>query len=85
MIEVYKIVSGSVNYGKSMFRISRSGYNLVSMVDRSDKYRKSFFAERVIHYWNALPLNVKVSKSVDAFKCNPSRHINSSYNVTGNY
>ena len=85
MIEVYKIVSGSVNYGKSMFRISRSGYNLVSMVDRSDKYRKSFFAERVIHYWNALPVNVKVSKSVDAFKCNLGRHRNSSYNVTGNY
>ena len=34
------------------------------------KSRKDFLSERVINYWNNLPPYVKVSTSVDMFKCN---------------
>ena len=34
------------------------------------KSRNDFLSERVINYWNNLPPYVKVSTSVDMFKCN---------------
>ena len=70
LIETFKIVRGFVNYGQSMFQISRSGMNLVSRGNKVSKSRKDFLSERVINYWNNLPPYVKVSKSVDMFKCN---------------
>ena len=87
LIETFKIVSGSVNYGQSLFKISRSGYNLVSMlaVGKNDNYRRDFFANRVISYWNDLPLKVKLSKTVDQFKCKLDEYKKSSTNIMGNY
>ena len=70
LIETFKIVRGFVNYGQSMFQISRSGMNLVSRGNKVSKSRKDFLRERVINYWNNLPPYVKVSTSVDMFKCN---------------
>ena len=70
LIETFKIVRGFVNYGQSMFQISRSGMNLVSRGNKVSKSRKDFLSERVINYWNNLPPYVKVSTSVDMFKCN---------------
>ena len=45
----------------------------------------AFYLDIIIIIIIIIPLNVKVSKTVDAFKCNLSRHRNSSYNATGNY
>ena len=70
LIETFKIVRGFVNYGQSMFQISRSRMNLVSRGNKVSKSRKDFLSERVINYWNNLPPYVKVSTSVDMFKCN---------------
>ena len=70
LIETFKIVRGFVNYGQSMFQISRSGMNLISRGNKVSKSRKDFLSERVINYWNNLPPYVKVSTSVDIFKCN---------------
>ena len=53
-----------------MFQISSSGMNLVSRGNKVCKSRKDFLSERVINYWNNLPPYVKVSTSVDMFKCN---------------
>ena len=55
LIETFKIVRGFVNYGQSMFQISRSGMNLVSRGNKVSKSRKDFLSERVINYWNNLP------------------------------
>ena len=56
LIETFKIVRGFVNYGQSMFQISRSGMNLVFRGNKESKSRKNFLSERVINYWNNHPL-----------------------------
>ena len=73
LIEAYKIISGSVNYGSSLFKLSRSGVNIVSTSD-VNKGHKDFFKERVIHLWNSLPLFVKISRTVEQFKINLDKH-----------
>ena len=70
LIETFKIVTGLVNYGQNMFRVSRSGCNLVSKGIKVSRARQDFFGERVIQYWNLLPAYVKESPSVDSFKIN---------------
>ena len=67
LIEKCKIVRGFVNYGQSMFQISRNGMNLVSRGKKVSKSRKDFLSERVINYWKSLPPPpyVKVSTSVE--------------------
>ena len=37
LIETFKILSGSVNYGRSLFKLSTSGSNLVSTANLNDK------------------------------------------------
>ena len=64
LIETFKIVSGVSNYGKNMFKLSRSGLNLVIPPGKNT----GFFSSRVVPYWNKLPPHVKKSKSVDMFK-----------------
>ena len=76
LIETFKIISGLVEYGSDLFNVSRSGSNIVSKVKcgvETTKFRnlrKSFLPERVIYYWNALPVDVKNSFSVSSFKEN---------------
>ena len=76
LIETFKIVSGLVDYGKSVFNLSRSGYNIVSKISykgeslKVGKLRNSFIPERVKSYWNTLPIAVKTSPNVDMFKMN---------------
>ena len=61
LIEAFKVTSSLTNYGLGMFRISRSGLNLVSSnrctrsLTKSKNIQKSFLPERVIPYWNKLP------------------------------
>jgi hypothetical protein len=76
LIETFKIVSGLVNYGENMFKLSRSGSNIVSNMKfngsntKVRNLRKGFLPERVLPFWNALPVYVKNSYSVNNFKIN---------------
>ena len=76
LIETYKIVSNLVEYGEDIFNLSRSGSNIVSSVSlkvgnaKIKNLRKTFLPERVLPFWNALPVFVKNSYSVNNFKIN---------------
>ena len=72
LIETFKIINGFSDYGSDLFKISRSGVNLISKPGDQHKIRHSFFSRRVLSYWNKLPTSVKFSKSVDNFKNNLS-------------
>ena len=61
---------GFVNYGQNLFKVSRSGLNLLSRGNKVSRSRKDFLGERVVNYWNNLPSSVRLSSSVDMFKCN---------------
>ena len=58
----------------SMFKVSRSGSNLVSRPRSSrgstklQQMHKMFLSERVIESWNKLPVSVKTADSVLKFK-----------------
>ena len=55
---------GFVNYGQSLFKVSRSGLNLLSRGNKVSKSRKDFLGGRVVNYWNNLPSSVRLSSSV---------------------
>ena len=74
LIEAFKAVNGLAEYDVSMFKTSRSGTNLVSRPRASrgssklQKIQRSFLTERVIGFWNKLPVHVKNADSVLNFK-----------------
>ena len=74
LIETFKIVNNVVDYGHDIFVLGRSGRNIVSCGLKVSCFRKKFFSERVIQYWNVLPNFVKLSSSVNAFKANLCVH-----------
>ena len=60
LIETFKVVTGKVKYGQDIFKLSRSGHNIISKINNSVareicKIRKSFLPERIRNYWNNLP------------------------------
>ena len=64
LIETFEVVTGKVKYGQDIFKLSRSGHNIISKINNSVareicKIRKSFLPERIINYWNNLPLSRK--------------------------
>ena len=63
LIEIFKTLSGKVQYGRSLFKTSRSGVNVL-------KYKRSnaFFTNRVANYWNKLPEKVTSANTVLTFK-----------------
>ena len=74
LIETFKAVKGLSSL-EDLFNISRSGSNLVSHINLSNKcsgkvrnMRRSFLTERVIKLWNSLPVDVKSSETVNIFK-----------------
>ena len=75
LIETFKAVSGRSRIG-NLFNIGRSGVNLVSSSRVSkgstkvQNLSRNFLTNRVINFWNMLPLNVKLSNSVNSFKVN---------------
>ena len=74
--ETFKVVRGFVNYGLSLFKVSRSGLNLLSRGNKVSKSRKDFLGERVVNYWNNLPSSVRLSSSVALICSNVTwRHI----------
>ena len=73
LIEAFKAIKEISNLG-NIFNISRSGLNLVSnpRVSKGNSKVKNlsrrFLSERVISFWNKLPLSVKISDTVNSFK-----------------
>ena len=70
LIETFKIVNGLVDYGENIFRLSRSGSNIVNKCHfgedaRVKRLNSSFISERVKSFWNHLPVSVKNSANVD--------------------
>ena len=63
LIETFKILSGNVKYGRSLFKTSRSGVNVLK-----DKRSNEFFTNRVANYWNKLPEKVTSANTVLTFK-----------------
>ncbi|KAL5264694.1 hypothetical protein ACHWQZ_G005690 [Mnemiopsis leidyi] len=61
LIEAFKATSGLTDYGSGLFKLSRSGRNLVSSnrccksVTKVKNSKGSFLPERVIPFWNKLP------------------------------
>ena len=71
LIETYKIINGFVNYGHNIFGTNtayrtRNHFNFTS--HRPLRSAHDFFNNRVIKYWNQLPLRVRNSSSINAFK-----------------
>ena len=84
LIETFKIVNGISDYGEKLFKFSRSGEKLVTRPGDEHRIKHSFFARRVINYWNKLPSHVKFSKSTDSFKNNLLRFKRDNIQI-GNY
>ena len=62
-IETNKIISEIVEY--DVFHLSRSGSNIISKLrcdsqNVNKKLRRSFISERVLLFWNSLPVSVKI-------------------------
>ena len=69
LIEMFKIQEGFVSYGSDLF--GRAGRTVAarSKPHRFTTNETDFFAQRVLRYWNSLPVLVKASESVTSFKC----------------
>ena len=63
ILETFKIVMKHVPYGKDLFNMSRSGYNIVKRAGK-----RHFLPNRIADYWNKIPDYVKDASSVDSFK-----------------
>ena len=70
LIETYKIINGFVNYGHNIFG-TNTAYRTRNLDVTSHHPLRSahdFFNNRVIKYWNQLPLRVRNLSSINAFK-----------------
>ncbi len=63
IIESFKIISGKVDYGKELFKLSRSKANVLK-----DGRGDHFLPNRVANYWNKIPGSVKEANTVSSFK-----------------
>ena len=73
LIEAFKIINNIVEYGQNVFELGRSGSNILSRPSSNTdskirKLKNSFISERVIPYWNKLPIDVKHVTTVNSFK-----------------
>ena len=85
LIETFRILSGIADYGRSLFKISHSGRNLVSRPGDHNTYKHSFFSRRVIFYWNKLPSYIKNSETVNQFKNRLDTFRKNNSNQPGHY
>ena len=70
LIESFKMINGFVNYGHNMFG-KNTAYQTRNLKVTSDHPLRSahdFFNNSVIKYWNQLPLRVRYSTGINAFK-----------------
>ena len=70
LIETFKIINGFVNYGHNMFGMNTAyrARNLNVTFHHPLRSAHDFFNNRVIKYWNQLPLRVRNSTSINAVK-----------------
>ena len=70
LIETFKIIKGSVKYGHNMFGTTTAyrTHNLNVTSHHPLRSAHDVFNNRVIKYWNQLPLRVRNSTSINAFK-----------------
>ena len=72
LIEVYKASHG-VSQLNGVFKFGRSGFNLVckpgrSKVTKINNLKRNFINERVMLFWNKLPIDVKNASCLNDFK-----------------
>ena len=73
LIEVFKARSG-ISKLNGVFKFGRSGINLISTLNNYNgtakfrKIKRNFINERVVSFWNKLPIDIKTAQSVDSFK-----------------
>ena len=67
VIETFKIINGFVNYGHNMFGTT-TAYRTRNLNVTSHHPLRSVFNNRVIKYWNQLPLRERNSTSINVFK-----------------
>ena len=79
LLQTFKIIRGIDNVnvdiwfklvGENPARLTRNTSHPLNICDNNPRceIRKNFFSSRVIHKWNALPNDIKDSKSVSSFK-----------------
>ena len=70
VIETFKIINGSVNYGHNMFGTTTTYRTRNLNVTSHHPLRSAHVVlnNRVIKYWNQLPPRVRNSTSINAFK-----------------
>ena len=73
LIETFKIVNNLVDYGKNLFKMSRTGRNIICRTTYTrntgvKNLLNSFLTKRVLNYWNRLPSKVKCAQDVESFK-----------------
>jgi len=74
LIEVYKASLG-LSQLAGVFNFSRSGLNLVckpgkSKISKLNRVKRNFINERVMSFWNRLPIEVKTAPTLNIFKSN---------------
>ena len=82
IIEVFKIFRGLCNYGKNLFKFSRSGMKIVLTKSTSSV---NTFQMRVVGYWNRIPDNVKMAENVADFKHKLEVYKSNFFDTKGNY
>ena len=86
IIEAYRIISGIANYGNNLFRMSRSGMNiLIDGCFKTNSNASYFFSRRVAGYWNKIPAHVKTAPSVNIFKNRLENFKKCHFEDRGNY
>ena len=83
-IETYKIINAINNYGNDLYKVSRSGANLLYNSSLKS-YKSDFLPNRVLPYWNKLPTALKFSDSVKKFKVNLESYKLNQKSTQGNY
>lgn len=63
LIETYKITMNHVPYCHDLFRMSRSGYNIIKVPGKG-----TFLPNRIANYWNKIPNYVKDAPTMESFK-----------------
>ena len=69
LIETFKITAGKVDYGQGLFRLFRSGMNILK-----DSRGDGILSDRVANYWNKVPGWVKECVTVETFKARLERY-----------
>ena len=63
IIETFKLISRKVDYGKEIFRLSRSKANILK-----DGRGDHFLSNRLANYWNKIPGYITEANTVSTFK-----------------